>query len=151
METNINKNFNKIMSDIQNGEYPLNPRLPVDDPFINENGEIINIGHGKFSTLTVINSLAHTIRANHYHKTDWHISYVLNGSIKYFWRKLEDERLNSETFHAGESFFSPPMLPHAMYFPEKTTFITVSRNTRSHEIHEQDLIRLKIISLEDFI
>jgi dTDP-4-dehydrorhamnose 3,5-epimerase-like enzyme len=149
METNIIKKFNQIMIDIENGIYPDAPRLPIDEPFINDNGEIFNLAHGKFATLTLINSLPHTIRANHYHKTDWHISYVISGFIKYYWRGLNQENLNYEIFKSGESFFSPPMLPHAMYFPEKTTFITVSRNTRSHENHEQDLVRLKIISLEN--
>ena len=149
METNKNKRFNEIMTQIENGIYPKNPRLPIDEPFKNENGEIYNLAHGKFSTLTLIDSLPNTIRANHYHKTDWHISYVISGSIKYFWKKLDESTLHSELYYKGDSFFSPPMVPHAMYFPEKTTFITVSRNTRSHENHESDLVRIKVISLED--
>ena len=34
----------------------------------------------------LIDSKKGTLRANHYHKTDWHYCYVISGSIEYYHR-----------------------------------------------------------------
>ena len=40
----------------------------------------------------MIESKAGSLRANHYHKTDWHYCYVLSGKNKYFYRDLKSNK-----------------------------------------------------------
>lgn len=94
----------------------------------------------------LIESEPGTLRANHYHKTDWHYCYVLSGRMEYFHRPTgsgrDPERLVVE---AGRMVFTPPMVDHAMRFPEKTAFIAFSRNHRDQESYEADVVRIEMI------
>ena len=40
----------------------------------------------------MIESKAGSLRANHYHKTDWHYCYVISGQIRYFYRDLKSNK-----------------------------------------------------------
>jgi hypothetical protein len=42
----------------------------------------------------------------------------------------------------GELFFTPPMVDHAMHFPEDTVFLTLGRNSRTQEAYEADVVRI---------
>jgi hypothetical protein len=44
-------------------------------------------------------------------------------------------------------FFTPPLVEHAMFFPEPTTFITFAKNVRDHEHHEDDVVRVKLVEV----
>ena len=72
---------------VEVGKYPDDPEVVIDHSFVNINGEIKNLLLQKFTSVAIITSKAGSIRANHYHKTDWHYAYVLQGKIEYFWRK----------------------------------------------------------------
>jgi hypothetical protein len=39
-------------------------------------------------------------------------------------------------------FFTPPMVDHAMLFPQKTTFLVLGRNSRAQEVYEADVVRI---------
>lgn len=132
---------------VENGQFPEDPTVPLDEPFVNSAGCIENILTGKFTHAALITSRKGSVRANHYHKTDWHYAFVLSGGIHYYWRPAGDrETPKNKLYRAGEMFFSPPLIEHAMYFVEDTTFITFAKNERSdHATHEADLVRIPLI------
>ena len=95
----------------------------------------------------MITSKKGTVRANHYHKTDWHYCYVVSGRIAYYHRPTgtdgEPERVVVE---AGQLFFTPPMDDHAMVFLEDTVFLTLGRNPRDRQSYESDVVRIDPIN-----
>lgn len=132
---------------VDRGEYPSSPWVPIEEPFTNASGEIINLLTGKFTHAAVLTSNAGAIRANHYHKTDWHYTYIVSGAVDYYWRSVGDQNYpKRQLYKQGEMFFSPPMVEHAMFFPGPATIITFARNERSdHATHESDLVRVPVI------
>ena len=97
----------------------------------------------------IIESKAGSLRANHYHKTDWHYCYVLSGQIEYLHRKTGSD-LEPETIlvNKGEMVFTPPMIDHGMKFPVDTVFLTLSRNPRDQQSYESDVVRVDMVSSE---
>jgi quercetin dioxygenase-like cupin family protein len=92
----------------------------------------------------LISSKKGSVRANHYHQTDWHYCYVLSGRIEYHHRPLGSKaKPEKAVFKAGEMFFTPPMVEHAMVFPEDSMFLTFGRNSRAQEVYEADVIRVE--------
>jgi len=128
------------------GDYPNDPVVPLDDPFINENGRIQNLLLERFTSAAVIGSKAGAVRANHYHRTDWHYTYVVVGAVDYFWRTAGSKNdLFRRRFDPGALFFTPPMVEHAMFFPVGSTIITFAKNVRDHEHHEADVVRVRLV------
>ena len=93
-------------------------------------GLIINL-ISKFQSCALITSKKNTIRANHYHKEDWHYCYVLSGKIKYIYSKINAKKKECICCKKGELFFTPPKIVHAMHFLEDTTFITIENKISS--------------------
>ena len=100
----------------------------------------------------LINSVKGSIRANHYHKTDWHFCYILKGKMEYYFRNTGDTK-DPKMIEAisGEMVFTPPMVDHAMKFTEDTSFLTLSKNLRDQKSYEEDVIRIKMIDDENLI
>ncbi len=131
---------------VDTGKFPEQVDVPLDAPFVNDSGKIQNLLLERFTSAAIITSVAGAVRANHYHKTDWHYSYVVSGVVQYYWRAVgSGETPKSQLFPAGTMFFTPPMVEHAMFFPEATSFVTFAKNVRDHEHHESDVVRIKII------
>ncbi len=140
-----NREFSAL---VDAGKYPEQVAVPLDPPFINQNGKIQNLLLERFTSVALITSVAGSLRANHYHKTDWHYSYVVSGVVEYYWRPAGmREKPNHQRFGAGTMFFTPPLVEHAMFFPEATTFLTFAKNIRDHEHHEADLVRVKLVNV----
>jgi dTDP-4-dehydrorhamnose 3,5-epimerase-like enzyme len=94
----------------------------------------------------LISSKKGTVRANHYHKTDWHYCYVLSGSIEYYHRPHgSDGEPEMVLIKSRQLFFTPPMVDHTMVFPEDTTFLTLGRNSRKQEVYEADVERIELV------
>jgi quercetin dioxygenase-like cupin family protein len=91
----------------------------------------------------LISSQKGSVRANHYHRTDWHYCYVLSGEIEYHHRPTgSSEKPQKETIRKGELFFTGPMVDHAMVFTQDTVFLTLGRNSRAQEVYEADVVRI---------
>ena len=120
--------------------------VPLESPFEDARGVIQNLLEIPTGSTVLITSKSGSVRANHYHKTDWHYCYLISGSMEYFHRPTggtgEAVRI---TVRAGEIVFTPPMVDHAMKFLEDTVFITMSRNARDHDSYEDDLVRVELI------
>jgi quercetin dioxygenase-like cupin family protein len=126
-------------------EWPKEPLVPLEKPFVDGRGTIQPLVEQMMKSAVLITSKKGALRANHYHKTDWHYCYVVEGCIEYFHRPTgstsEPERL---MVRKGQMVFTPPMVDHAMQFPEDTTFLTLSRNPRDHVSYEDDVVRIEM-------
>ncbi|MGC4094735.1 MAG: hypothetical protein QM756_43820 [Polyangiaceae bacterium] len=139
-----NREFSAL---VDKGTYPEQVSVPLDTPFTNHNGTIQNLLLERFSSAAVITSVAGSIRANHWHRTDWHYSYVVSGVVEYYHRLLgSGAKPKHERYEAGKMFFTPPNVEHAMFFPEATVFITLAKNIRDTAHHEEDVVRVPLIA-----
>ncbi len=127
--------------------WPKKPIVELEPPHVDERGEIIPLVDAPIQSAVMITSKKGTVRANHYHKTDWHYCYVVSGRIAYYHRPTgtdgEPERVVVE---AGQLFFTPPMDDHAMVFLEDTVFLTLGRNPRDRQSYESDVVRIDPIN-----
>jgi dTDP-4-dehydrorhamnose 3,5-epimerase-like enzyme len=131
---------------VEEGNWPIDNAVPLDMPFEDKRGKIQNLILRPVTSVAVIESVAGTVRANHYHKTDWHYAYIVKGKIIYFEREVGSKvKPLPQIFTAGQMFFTPPMREHSMVFAEDTTFVTMAKNIRSHESHESDLVRVEFV------
>jgi uncharacterized RmlC-like cupin family protein len=130
--------LNPYFLDEHFGNYPI-----VDIPqfFTDDRGSIFNIADGALGDVAVITSKPNSIRANHVHKEDWHLSYLVDGEIEYFWE--EDLKQKSIIIKPGELFYTPPKTPHKMLFPKESIFIAVAAMSRTQENYENDTTRLE--------
>jgi hypothetical protein len=135
---------------VEKGEYPEDPIVPIDPPFVNQNGSIINLLTERFTHVAMLNSPDGAVRANHYHKTDWHYSYVLRGTMHYYFRRAGSrQRPRMIEVRPGMMVFSPPLVEHGKFFVGSSQYMTFAKNERSdHAIHEADLVRVPLIKAE---
>ena len=113
------------------------------DAFVNAAGSIRNIAIGEFRCVSIIRSNAGAWRSKHYHRTDSHVLYVVSGEMHYWERELDGEyEVEPIKVFPGESLFTPPLLVHKTFFPVATELISMSKNSRDHESHESDVVRV---------
>jgi quercetin dioxygenase-like cupin family protein len=119
-------------------------RLPI--PFEDARGRIQTLVDGGVQSVQVITSKANTVRANHFHKTDSHFMYVVSGSMKYYHRPAGDRSTPAMVLvKEGEMVFTPPLIEHAVEFPEDTVFINITGKTREQKSYEDDLVRVELV------
>ena len=127
--------------------WPESVIVPFDDSFTDERGEILPLVDLPMKSAVLITSKKGTVRANHYHKTDWHFCLVISGSIEYYHRPHgSDAEPEKVVIKEGQQFFTPPLVDHAMVFVEDTTFLTLGRNSRRQEVYEADVERIDPIN-----
>ena len=129
--------------------WPDTVKVPLLAPFVDARGGIQPLVDLPMKSCVLITSTKGTVRANHYHQTDWHFCYVLEGVIEYHHRPHGDEGLGEQVvIRKGELFFTPPMVDHAMVFLEDTTFLKLGRNSRAQEVYEADVVRVNFVDPE---
>lgn len=137
----------RAVTDEEKLQWPSDVIVPLEKPFADARGEIQPLVDVPMESCVLIHSKKGTVRANHYHQTDWHYCYVLSGSIEYFHRPHHNgHKPEKILIKTGQMFFTPPMVDHAMVFPEDTTFLTWGRNSRAQEVYEADVIRIPPIN-----
>jgi uncharacterized RmlC-like cupin family protein len=134
----IPKELNNYFRDTDFLSYPI---LNVPQIFSDSRGTIKNIADGALGDVAVISSKPNSIRANHVHNQDWHLSYLVDGEIKYFWE--EDLKQKSLIIKPGEIFYTPPKTTHKMLFLKESIFIAVAAMSRTQENYENDTTRLE--------
>ena len=123
--------------------WPTEVIVPLEKPFADARGAIQPLVDTTMESCVLISSVKGTVRANHYHKTDWHYCYVLSGCIEYYHRPTgSTEPAEMVVVRPGQLFFTPPLVDHAMVFVEDTTFLTLGRNSRAQEVYEADVERI---------
>lgn len=121
------------------------PIVDISNVYQDARGDIINIVNKPVGSVVLITSRANTVRANHWHKTDSHLCFVLKGSVHYFERPVgSKEKPSYKLISAGQAFITGPNVEHAMKFTEETTFLTLGKLSRTPSEYEADLIRLKV-------
>lgn len=111
-------------------------------------GIIEQLAEGEFKSVLRITSKAGTVRANHYHKQDSHLCYLVRGKIEYVTRDALNDQAPLErlVIQPGQLFYTPPMVAHAMVFLEDSEFYcftTSSRRTQKH--YEDDVVRVTLV------
>lgn len=126
--------------------WPEGPLVELETPFVDVRGAIHPLVDRIMKSAVLIDSKKGTLRANHYHKTDWHYCYVISGSIEYYHRPTGSEQEpECVVAKAGEMVFTPPLVDHGMVFPEDTVFLTLSRNPRDQATYEADVVRIDLL------
>ena len=133
----------RAITNEERNAWPSSVIVPLAKPFADARGEIQPLVDIPMESCVLIRSKKGTVRANHYHQTDSHFCYVLSGSLEYYHRAHgSSEKPERVLVNTGQLFFTPPMVDHAMVFPEDTVFLTLGRNSRSQEIYEADVRRI---------
>ena len=139
-------NFIEKIYEEEKDTWPNEIIIDLERPFVDKRGLIQPLVDKLMKSAVLIKSKAGTLRANHYHKTDWHYCYVLSGSIEYFHRVTGSTNPPSMVVvKSGQMVFTPPMVDHAMRFSEETTFLTLSRNPRDQKTYENDVVRIDML------
>jgi quercetin dioxygenase-like cupin family protein len=135
-----NKEYTNAVSE---DDFPSDPIVPLDDPFVDERGKIQNLLNTAINGAAIITSKAGTVRSNHWHRSDWHYLYVVSGSMKYYERPVDTDFQDGKSYivAAGEMVFTPPNFIHKTEFIEDTTMISFSKRNRDHDSHEEDVVR----------
>jgi quercetin dioxygenase-like cupin family protein len=126
---------------VHKGRFPDERLVPLDPPFEDARGAIQNILLSPVTSAAIITSKAGSVRSNHYHKTDWHYLYVISGSMEYYERPVDGANAEPIIVKAGQMVFTPPMHVHKTVFLEDTVLLSLAKNIRDHEHHEEDVIR----------
>jgi len=123
--------------------WPKDVVVPLDLAYRDDRGEIVPLVDLDMKSAVMITSKKGSVRANHYHTTDWHFCYVVSGKIDYYHRPTgSNAKPEKVTVAAGQLFFTPPMVDHSMVFVEETVFLTLGRNSRRQEVYEADVVRI---------
>ena len=102
------------------------------------------INNKQFSSVLRITSAKGSVRANHYHKEDYHYCYLESGEMDYYDRQVGSEYPPTVTkIKSGDVFYTGPMIEHAMKFTEDSVFWCFSKLSRNQDNYESDTVRLK--------
>ena len=116
------------------------PFVTVPQSFSDSRGEILNIADGILGDVAVIFSKPDSVRANHVHANDWHLSYMVSGSMSYSWS--DENGPHAVLVKAGDLVYTPPQVAHKMTFLEESCFIAVAALNRDSQNYEMDTTRL---------
>src|SRR5262245_58589485 len=131
------------LTDAEKRAWPKDVIVSLEEAFADARGAIQPLVDLPMESCVLIHSKKGTVRANHYHQTDWHFCYVLAGSIEYLHRPHGSaEKPKAVLVKQGQLFFTPPLVDHAMVFPEDTSFLVLGRNSRAQEVYEADVVRI---------
>lgn len=123
-----------------------NPIVVMEKPFVDARGTIQPLVEDDMKSALLITSKKGSIRANHYHITDWHYCYMISGAMEYYHRETgTDDAPECIVVREGQTVFTPPMVDHAMRFTEDSVFLTLSRNSRKAQNYEADTKRVNLI------
>ena len=147
----MNPNIDPITEE-EMKNWPINPLVDMEKPFVDVRGSIQPLVDSLMKSAVMIESKAGSLRANHYHKTDWHYCYVISGKIEYYYKKLNsNDKPELIVVEKGHMIFTPPLVEHCMKFPVDTLFLTLSRNPRDQKTYESDVVRVNLIDASDSI
>jgi uncharacterized RmlC-like cupin family protein len=117
------------------------PRVDLVEPYGDAMAWMQNLGVQGYCSLLRFKAGAR--RSSHWHRTDSHWLYVLDGKFDYWWKHLGDDgKPHHIEVEAGQMVHTGPRISHWTYFPRETTLISVSTLHRQHGTHEGDVVRV---------
>lgn len=112
-------------------------------------GTMTHLLNGKIMVVSalLITCKKGAIRANHYHRHDTHVSYMLKGSMEYSYKDMrkKNTKMQSVIVKEGDIVESPPMVAHAMRFLEDSVFLALTTEKRDQSAYETDTVRVTLI------
>ena len=109
-------------------DWPKHPLVNLQKPFVDLRGSIQPLVDSIMKSAVMIHSKAGSLRANHYHKTDWHYCYVISGKIEYYYKDLNSDKTPELLIvEKGNMVFTPPLVEHCMKFPDLLDFLITSK------------------------
>ena len=119
-------------------------------PFVDERGTIHNLLDVPLTSIAVIRSVAGAVRANHYHKTDWHYCWLQSGGLVYAHRPVGSTDAPQQwVIRPGQIFYTPPMYEHVMRFTDASVMLAFAKNNREMANYEADTVRIAPLLHED--
>lgn len=112
-------------------------------------GEILSVVDETVQNVSIITSNPGAIRSNHWHHSDFHFMYILEGEIDYFYKDPETGEIVYLKVRAGDNIFTPDNELHATYFPVKTVMVVSSKFPRDQDTYERDTVREALITPEN--
>ncbi len=126
------------------------PIVSLDMPYADARGQIQQLVQAGFESAQLITCAKNSVRANHYHKQDWHYCYMVYGSMRYYTRPVGSEESPSWVLvTTGQVVYTPPMEEHAMEFLEDAAFINFAGRPRDQHDYEDDLVRVELVPAKD--
>lgn len=123
--------------------------LTPPEPFVDERGQIQNLVDAPLGSVLVVTSVKGAIRGNHYHKTDYHYSWLQSGGMIYAHRPVGSTAPPRQwVIQPGQLFYTPPMYEHVMVFTEDSVLVVAARNNRQMANYEADTVRVVPLSIE---
>ena len=114
-----------------------------------ERGGILSIVDETVQNVSIITCTPGAIRSNHYHHSDFHFMYVLEGEIDYFYKDVDTGEIRYLKVREGDNIFTPDNELHATYFPVKTRLIVSSKFPRDQETYEKDTVREPLVTADN--
>lgn len=95
--------------------------------------------------VAVINSKKGVFRGDHYHKLTTQHIYMTRGSLRYYYRKVNEgnDRVKSVVVKEGEMVTTGPNEVHALEILEDNQFLAFSEGKRGGKDYESDTFRVK--------
>jgi len=134
------QSLSSLFKEAHFSNYPI---IEIPQSFTDDRGVILNIADGDLGDVAFITCTPDSVRANHIHKSDWHLTYLISGRMIYQWKDV-DSGVNEgkmEVF-AGQLFYTPSNTAHKMTFLAESSFIAVSGLHRDQTSYESDTLRL---------
>ena len=130
----------------QKQEVITKPKLIAED----DRGVIEELVNGDFHIVLRTTQVKGSVRANHYHKQDSHIGYLVSGKLEYMTRSVENEAepLKKYIITPGQMFYTPPMLVHATVALVDSDVLYFTPRSGQQNEYENDLVRVELISPE---
>ena len=99
------------VTDAERKTWPSGVAVTLEKPFVDARGSIQPLVDIPMESCVLITTKKDTVRANHFHHTDWHFCYVLSGAIEYWHRQHGSNRQAKKVMvRQGQLFFTPPMI-----------------------------------------
>jgi dTDP-4-dehydrorhamnose 3,5-epimerase-like enzyme len=123
--------------------------VKLEDAFCDQRGYIqplVDRSEHPIGSALIIESRKGAVRANHYHKTDWHYCYMIEGAMEYYERPTGSlEKPGMIVAKKGQMVFTPSLADHAMRFLEDSLWVVLARNARNQACYEADTVRVQLI------
>jgi quercetin dioxygenase-like cupin family protein len=132
--------------------WPKETLVRLDEPHADARGVIQSLVNTPIKNVSVITSVRGSLRSNHYHKTDWHYIYMLEGEVEYYYRPNgSDGEIKLVRAKKGDMIWTPPMEDHATVAIDDSVFLAISRNPRDQEAYEADVERVILIDPKPYV
>jgi hypothetical protein len=103
----------------------------------------------EIGSISRIECIQNSTRANHWHKNDTHWILVNSGQVEYFERELNSGRKPDKyVLNEGDMIFTEAGWEHTMFFPIDTVFDCYSKLKRTSDNYENETVRFDY-SLKD--